>query len=132
MMKVTVEYDLKNPFKAISDLHNSLGVRKIKEHEYLGIVATGDFEGIYDYARGFLSLSIRVSWHYDTNTWHAVVHIGCVDDGDWSAWGEPHTKEDSEKIVEEIHKGLKSFKILPTEEELNNHLAKYKLFGQIC
>ena len=91
---------------------------------YQGTMSTGDFCGVGDYNRGLLFLKVSQHPSYP----QCKISISTIDDGVWQGFSDKEfTKEELEKLAQDIIDtyGIK----LPSEEEFNDFLHKYKIHG---
>ena len=107
-----------------------MGIKKIDSPNhtggfiYQGTVSTGDFDGLYDYNRGLLYL--RISQHLSYP--QCKISISTIDDGVWQGFSDKiFTGEELETLSQDFiyNYGIK----LPSEEEFNKFLNKYKIHG---
>ena len=112
----------------IWQIRNELGLKKYNEpntkdgYGYKGVVSTGDFTCIGDYGVGLLCVNIK----NPTELKYPIITITTVDDGVWQGYGNKTI--DVDELVENFDKnfGVK----LPSENELNDFLSAYGIFGQ--
>lgn len=112
----------------IWQIRNELGLKKYNDpntkdgYGYKGVVSTGDFTCIGDYGVGLLCVSIK----NPTELKYPIITITTIDDGVWQGYGNKII--DVNELVEKFDKnfGVK----LPSENELNDFLSTYGIFGQ--
>ncbi len=119
--------------KNIHDIAKLLGLKEDNEN-YYGTYITGDFNGIFDYDRGLLHISIT-STYSGQFMYNVMFCISTIDDGVWQAWdskcdyslvgAEYRVKEIAEHFMGHMGRGLK----LPTEKILNEWLMEKSMWG---
>lgn len=109
--------------RLIYHINNQMGIKQLSQFKWGGVVATGKFEGINDYNTGILYISIYKNFN---SAMHSGVSIITIDDGVWQTSGEI-TNENVEIIAQSF---ISKFgQVLPSEQELNEFLMPYGLWG---
>lgn len=109
----------------IHEIEKELGLRKVDNTMYKGVVSSGDFHGCCDYNVGLLTLIICKP--ESGNFTHSyVVAIFTIDDDSWMGFSQDGNF-DIDELANEFSEtfGTK----LPNETHLNEFLAKYKIYG---
>lgn len=98
------------------------------QYSYRAFFLTGEFKGTSDYGRGFLQVSIHIGTS-EKNP--GCISISNIDDGVWQAFaigGVLITEEIAKNVIEQVFNPLNG--ILPTEEDLNEQLMEFGLWGE--
>lgn len=116
--------------KTIYDIEKLMGLKKVETPYYTGgffyegTLATGDFKGVFDYDRGLLS--VRIGQHIKFPL--TKISISTIDDGVWQ--GSSNNVFIGDEIDSLAKNFIEEFGIrLPSEEELNNFLREYGIYG---
>ena len=124
----------------IYEISNLLGLVK-QEHSkiaiYDGVFTTGDFgDVLFDYGRGLLNVtvsSIVDTYNKKTKEMRLLpfVAISTIDDGVWQAFRvEPMSQVDANQLVEDIYAKWEWKYQLPSEQEMNEFLSQFKMWGE--
>jgi len=109
----------------LHEILKELGLRKVGDNEYEGVLSTGDFHGCHDYNAGLLKVVICLPDYGDfVNSY--VVGIFTIDDGYWLGY----SRDGMFDIVDLVENFTKTFGTkLPSESYLNGFLSKYNIYG---
>ena len=117
-------------YNNIWEIENLMGLKKFDSSHhtggfiYQGTMSTGDFRGVCDYGTGLLFLRVCQHPSYP----QCKISISTIDDGVWQGFSDKEfTGEELEKLAQDIIHTYR--KRLPSEEEFNNFLNKYKIHG---
>lgn len=107
----------------IHEIDKELGLKLIDNNYYQGVVLKGSFDGLFDYNRGIYTLRI----HKWKEGHQIILSLSTIDDGVWSAEADDFKEENVKKLAEDF---IETYGyILPTENEFNQFLRKYGLYG---
>jgi hypothetical protein len=114
-------------------------VKKKQPHivSYEGVFTSGEFVNVlFDYDVGLLHVTVSsIVDTYDEKIkefrFIPQVSISTVDDGVWQAFAvEAMSQEDANKLVEDIYAKWDWKYHLPSEQEMNEFLSQFKMWGE--
>lgn len=106
-------------------------------HRYETLVATSNFDGCFDYGRGFLAMYVTtrcVPIGEDIENFETEIYMCSIDDSAWRATA-PRTKslDEANELTDRVYEFMKSSyggALYCTEEQLNTELRKFGIYGQ--
>jgi hypothetical protein len=112
----------------IWQITKELGLKKYNDSQlkdgygYKGVISTGNFTCINDYGIGLLCIDIK----NPSKLTYPIITITTIDEGVWQGYGDKNI--DIDQLVKDFNNtfGVK----LPSENEFNNFLNNYNIFGQ--
>lgn len=124
----------------IYEVGKLLGFEK-KDHpkitSYKGTFTSGKFGNVlFDYGRGLLHVSLTSTVEeYNKKTkefrLQPVVAISTIDDGAWQAFRvESMPQGDANQLIEDIYAKWEWKYQLPSEQEMNEFLSQFEMWGQ--
>ncbi len=126
----------KNSHAVVSIFKHLMRPRKISEGHYARLSVAGKL-GLCHYNAGLYCIQLRTNIspiQVDGKTKYEYVvqfHIGNLDDMSWDAWSKYfETKEEADALVEKMAPLLDDLVELPTNDELNDLLQPFGLYGE--
>jgi hypothetical protein len=124
----------------IYEIVKLLGLEK-KDHpkitSYKGTFTSGEFANVlFDYGRGLLHVSLTSTveqYNKETKEFRLLpmVAISTADDGCWQAFPvEAMSQADANQLVEDIYSKWEWKYQLPSEQEMNEFLSQFKMWGE--
>ena len=123
-----------NRFDVLCQIKDAIKPQTLERgNGYIRLSSKGDFE-LFDYGATMLSVKLYYTAHSNSRiplTYEVLMHVGCLDDGDWVAYSHPmDTIEDCKQLIENIRSDFyDDLSVLPTAEKLNELLQKHGMYG---
>ena len=124
-----------NSFGVLSDLKELMRPKKVAEGRWVRISTSGKLglchydAYLHDICVWYCGVPEQVDGKWVVTSYNVRFHIGNLDDCSWGAWSKNMSKEEAIDMVEKIAPILDDLTELPTEDELNEMLRPFGMFG---